>query len=71
MTAAMRRLASGELEVEVPATDRGDEVGRMAEAMLVFRQNAREASRLQGEAERVRAAGATVRPAGSFRSQLD
>ena len=56
MTAAMRRLASGELEVEVPATDRGDEVGRMAEAMLVFRQNAREASRLQGEAERVRAA---------------
>jgi methyl-accepting chemotaxis protein len=56
ITAAMHRLASGELEVEIPAVDRGDEVGRMAKAMLVFRQNAQEARRLQGDAERVRAA---------------
>ncbi len=56
MTAAMHRLASGELEAEIPAVDRGDEVGRMAQAMLVFRQNAQEARRLQGEAERVREA---------------
>ena len=56
MTDAMHRLASGELEIDVPAADRGDEVGRMAQAMLVFRQNAQEARRLQGEAERVRAA---------------
>ena len=52
----MHRLASGELEAEIPAVDRGDEVGRMAQAMLVFRQNAQEARRLQGEAERVREA---------------
>jgi methyl-accepting chemotaxis protein len=56
ITAAMHRLASGELDADIPALDRGDEVGRMAQAMLVFRQNAQEARRLQGEAERVRAA---------------
>ena len=56
ITAAMRRLAAGELEVEIPAVDRSDEVGGMAQAMLVFRQNAQEARRLQGEAESVRAA---------------
>ena len=56
ITAAMHRLASGDLDAEIPALDRGDEVGRMAQAMLVFRQNAQEARRLQGEAERVRVA---------------
>ena len=56
ITQAMRRLASGELEAEIPALDRGDEVGEMAQAMLVFRKNAQEARRLQGEADHVRAA---------------
>ncbi len=40
ITDAMHRLASGELEADIPALDRGDEVGQMAQAMLVFRQNA-------------------------------
>ena len=56
ITDAMHQLASGELEAEIPALDRGDEVGQMAQAMLVFRRNAQEARRLQGEAERIRAA---------------
>ena len=56
MEVAMRRLADGDLTIEIPALDRGDEVGRMAQAMLVFRQNAEQASKLQGEAERVRQA---------------
>ncbi len=47
MTMAMRRLASGDLNADVPAVDRGDEVGQMAQAMLVFRQNAQEASALR------------------------
>jgi methyl-accepting chemotaxis protein len=47
MTAAMRRLAGGDLAVEIPATDRQDEVGHMAKALLVFRQNAQEARALQ------------------------
>ena len=38
MTGAMRRLAGGDLATEIPATDRKDEVGQMAQAMLVFRQ---------------------------------
>lgn len=56
ITEVMHRLASGELEIDVPAINRRDEVGRIAQALLVFRQNAQEARRLQGEAERVRAA---------------
>ena len=56
MTDAMHALAKGELQVEIPALDRKDEIGRMAQAMLIFRGNAQEARRLEGEAERVRAA---------------
>jgi methyl-accepting chemotaxis protein len=47
MTASMRLLAGGALDAPVPATNRRDEVGQMAQAMLVFRQNAQEARRLQ------------------------
>ena len=46
MTAAMRRLAAGDLDAALPADDRGDEVGAMAKAMVVFRENAIEARRL-------------------------
>jgi methyl-accepting chemotaxis protein len=56
MAAAMNELASGNLDQEIPALDRGDELGQMAQAMLVFRQSANEARKLQGEAERVRVA---------------
>jgi methyl-accepting chemotaxis protein len=62
MEVAMRRLAGGDLTTDIPALDRGDEVGRMAQAMLVFRQNAEQASKLQGEAERVRQAGIAGKP---------
>ena len=51
MTAVMRQLAGGDLAVEVPATDRRDEVGQMAQALLVFRQNAQEARALQEAAD--------------------
>jgi len=40
MTAAMGKLAAGELEVDVPAKERGDEIGAMAAAVEVFKQNA-------------------------------
>jgi methyl-accepting chemotaxis protein len=40
MTGTMDRLAAGDLAVELPATDRGDEVGAMAKAVQVFRDNA-------------------------------
>ena len=40
MTGAMGRLAENDLTVEVPARDRRDEIGRMAAAVDVFKQNA-------------------------------
>ncbi|MCZ7446023.1 methyl-accepting chemotaxis protein [Agrobacterium rhizogenes] len=56
MTAAMSRLADGDLTTEVPATDRGDEVGKMAKAVLVFKEAGLEKSRLAGETDRMRSA---------------
>jgi methyl-accepting chemotaxis protein len=40
MTAVMQRLAGGDLESEIPCLDRSDEVGSMAAAVQVFKQNA-------------------------------
>ena len=49
MTAAMQRLAEGELEVDVPAQGRADEIGKMAETVQVFKDNAIEKVRLEKE----------------------
>lgn len=40
MTGAMNELAAGNNSVEVPGTDRRDEIGSMAKAVLVFREAA-------------------------------
>ncbi|QRE75408.1 methyl-accepting chemotaxis protein [Methylobacterium aquaticum] len=40
MTAAMKRLAHGETDLAVPSRDARDEMGEMAQAVEVFRQNA-------------------------------
>jgi methyl-accepting chemotaxis protein len=52
MVMAMQRLASGDHNADIPGLDRGDEVGRMAEAVQVFRSNAIEADRLSSEQRR-------------------
>ena len=39
MTGAMTRLAEGDESVEIPATDQTDEIGDMAQAVLVFKEN--------------------------------
>ena len=52
---ATQRLVEGDLTLEIPALNRRDEIGRMAQALLVFRRHAQEARDLQGEADRVRA----------------
>jgi methyl-accepting chemotaxis protein len=49
MTAVMRRLASGDNDVEVPAVGRRDEVGQMADAVLSFKDAAIAKQRLEGE----------------------
>ncbi len=61
MTDAMGRLASGDLTVEVPARERGDEIGAMAKAVDVFKdalvakQKAGEAAAAETEAKARRA----------------
>jgi methyl-accepting chemotaxis protein len=40
LTLAMRRLAEGDNNVAIPATEREDEVGTMAQAVVIFKQNA-------------------------------
>ncbi|MFA7413208.1 MAG: methyl-accepting chemotaxis protein [Rhizobium sp.] len=54
MTSAMTRLAGGEHEIDVPALDRGDEVGQMAKAVLVFKDAAVEKLRLSNETDAMR-----------------
>ena len=51
MTRVMRQLASGDNDVDVPATDRKDEVGAMAQAVLSFKDGALARIRLEQEAE--------------------
>jgi len=51
MTAAMQRLAGGDKTTEIPARDRGDEIGAMAKALEVFKESLIEADRLRAEQE--------------------
>jgi methyl-accepting chemotaxis protein len=61
MTSAMRRLAAGDHAVEVPATGRKDEVGQMADAVVVFKNAAIEKLRIEAEVEAHRAAAEAER----------
>lgn len=68
MTVAMGTLAGGELSVAVPALGNKDEVGEMAKAVKVFKDNAlklqateADAARHRQEAERERASNDTAR----------
>ena len=62
MVGAMGQLASGNHAVEIPATDKRDEIGLMARAVLVFKDNmikARELAAKEAEAIKQRVARAT------------
>jgi methyl-accepting chemotaxis protein len=49
MTAAMAKLAGGDLSVAIVGIDRGDEIGDMAKATQVFKDNAQKMEELQKE----------------------
>jgi methyl-accepting chemotaxis protein len=51
MTQAMERLANGDINVTIPAQERSDEIGKMADAVRVFKENAIERQRLEVEHE--------------------
>ncbi len=53
MTDAMTNLADGDKDTEIPATNRKDEVGGMAKAVLVFKENMIQAEEQTRETERV------------------
>ena len=57
MTAAMGRLAQRDLEVEIPGIDRSDEVGDMAGAVQIFKDNMIKADEMTAEQEKQREAG--------------
>ncbi|MBI3453221.1 MAG: HAMP domain-containing protein [Rhodospirillales bacterium] len=55
MTGAMTKLSSGDTSTEVPSRDRADEIGQMAKAVQVFKDNMIETERMradQAEAEK-------------------
>ena len=45
----MRQVAANDLGAQVPCTERGDEIGQMASAVLVFKDNMAESERLRAE----------------------
>jgi len=47
ITACMSRLSQGDLNVEIHSLDNKDEIGEMARALLVFRDNARQVEALR------------------------
>ncbi|MBF0375347.1 MAG: HAMP domain-containing protein, partial [Alphaproteobacteria bacterium] len=51
MTGAMARLAGGDNTVEVPARDSTDEIGEMAQAVQIFKENAVKVIRMTAEQE--------------------
>ena len=73
LTQIMKRLASGETDLAVPGADRGDELGEMSRAVLVFKESmeraaaAEDAKRREAEAKEQRqgALDALVRHFGS------
>jgi methyl-accepting chemotaxis protein len=61
MTVRMQSLASGELDQAIPGGERGDEIGDMAAAVEVFRQNAQTVRRMEQEATAQRKASEAER----------
>ncbi|MGA3403236.1 MAG: methyl-accepting chemotaxis protein [Acetobacteraceae bacterium] len=55
ITAAVNRLATGDLEAAVAGADRADEIGMLARGLDVFKRNAVEARQLAGEKEATQA----------------
>lgn len=60
---AMNRLAKGETATQIGGVDRADEIGQMARAVQVFKDNMTEAERLRAEADKQGARMAETRAA--------
>jgi methyl-accepting chemotaxis protein len=63
MTLAMTELAAGKLEMQVPGSGRGDEIGEMAAAVEVFKANALVRQQLEDEQKAAESRAAMQRKA--------
>jgi methyl-accepting chemotaxis protein len=70
MTGAMTDLAAGKLETEIPALDSRDEIGAMAKAVQVFKENAIAVRRMEEEA-RAAAIAAEAEKKAAMRRMAD
>ena len=68
MTRTMTRLATGDLDAPVPAIGRKDEIGKMASAVLTFKENALANQRLEVEARQAREAVEAERAANEAKA---
>jgi methyl-accepting chemotaxis protein len=64
MTAAMSRLAEGDTDTEIPSRNSRNEVGAMAGAVQVFKDNLIRTQELEAEAEEARRAAEAQRQSG-------
>lgn len=64
LDSAMRKLDHGDLAVTVPGTDRRDEIGAMAAAVQVFKENLIHTRRLEEETSQARLTAEAQRKAG-------
>jgi methyl-accepting chemotaxis protein len=67
ITAAMKALAGGRSEVEVPGIGRSDEIGEMAATVAVFKANELARQRLEGERKEMEARAVAQRKADTNR----
>jgi methyl-accepting chemotaxis protein len=51
LNGALGKMAAGELNIEIPGGDRGDEIGDVAKTVIVIRQNAEQKARDEAEAK--------------------
>ncbi|WP_374380799.1 methyl-accepting chemotaxis protein [Dongia sp.] len=71
LTAVMNVLAGGRTDVDIPGTGRRDELGGMAAAVGVFRQNMIDSERLRAEQERMKEQAAAERRSTMLRMADD
>ncbi len=57
LKAAMERLAAGDLAIAIPGVERGDEVGAMAAAVTVFKENASRMEAMQRDQQELQRRG--------------
>jgi methyl-accepting chemotaxis protein len=63
ITVAMAQLSQGNLDVEIPASGRKDEIGEMAEALKIFKDNAKQIDGLKKAQEEAATKAAVERKA--------